>query len=215
MARHVHNGRVELHPDALFLAARAEIATGDGSGNLVALHARPTREVFATAARLLHGADPLDRELGARVLRELGPPGRDGRRPFAAEAIPLLVARLHAEPEPGVLRWVISALDHNAAREALPAVLPFASHADDEIRFGVAAALPGLVDPDEPEPGALAALRALCLDADADTRWYALYALVEEGLGGADNGLLRLLLEDPDELVRDLARKHLPARDGR
>ena len=199
---------------ALFAAARAEVAEDDRDGPfpyLVALHTRPTREVFDTAAHLLSDDDATARELGARVLRELGPSDDTGRRPFTAEAVPLLVHLLDHESEPRVLGWAISALGYNSAREALSEVLTFAAHSHCGVRFHVAAALPALVDPDQVEPAASEALQRLCRDQDADTRFYALYALVEE-LPGVDqaqvNQALAHRLDDPDETIRSYARHH-------
>ena len=199
---------------ALFAGARAEVADDDCDGPfsyLVALHRRPTREVFDAAARLLDDDDPAGRELGARVLRELGPCDDAGRRPFTAEAVPLLVHLLGHERMPRVLGWAISALGYNRAREALSAVLTFAAHPHCAVRFHVAAALPALVDPDQVEPAASEALQRLCGDEDADTRFYALYALVEEVCGVDEaqvNEALGNRLDDPDEAIRSYAREH-------
>jgi hypothetical protein len=198
----------------LFAAAATEISEDDDEGqvpHLVALHERPTREVFTTATRLLSGDDPAMRELGARVLRELGQADDTGRRPFSAEAIALLVERLRHERDPRVLRWIISALGYNGAREALEEVLRFTEHPDWRVRFHVAAALPALVNPERVEPDALAALQRLCRDDEADTRYHALYALVEEVSGADAEHIARsvaALLDDPDEQIRELARTH-------
>jgi HEAT repeat protein len=104
---------------------------------------------------------------------------------------------------------VISALGYNGAREALHRVLPFADHPSWRVRLHVAAALPSLVDPGRIEPEALAVLQQLCGDHDAETRFYALYALVEE-VSGVDVEHLRRsitdLLDDPDEQIREFAR---------
>lgn len=198
----------------LFAAARTEVPEDDPDDpvpHLVALHERPTHEVFGTAAHLLSGDDPATRELGARVLRELGPYDDAGRRPFTDKAVPLLVDRLNQESEPRVLGWVISALGYNGAREALWEVLRFAEHPHWRVRFHVAAALPSLMDPERIEPGALDALQQLCRDDEADIRFHALYALIEEAAGVDEERITRLatdLLNDPDEQVRRLARAH-------
>ena len=198
----------------LLAAAQVEVAEagpGDRVPHLVALHERPTREVFAAAVRLLSLDDAVERELGVRILRELGRQDEAGRRPFTAEAVPLLVERLSRENDPGVLRWVISALGFNRAKEALGEVLRFTGHPDWRIRFHVAAALPGLVNPERIEPDAVEALQQLCRDDEADTRYYALYALVDE-VAGTDPARIAqsvtALLDDPDEQIRALARTH-------
>ncbi len=204
----------QLSTEALFAAAQLEVS-GDGperrAPHLVELHECATPEVFERAACLLVGDDPGARELGARVLRELGPADGAGRRPFTADAVPLLVDRLGRESDPRVLRWVISALGYNGAREALGEVLRFTDHPHWLVRFHVAAALPALSDPERIEPGALRALLRLCRDTEADTRFYALYAVVEE-VAGADGPevarLVRDLLNDRDRQIRRLARRH-------
>lgn len=195
----------------LFAAARAEVVADDPEAPvpyLVALTERPTRDVFDTAAALLQNDNPTDRELAARTLRELGPQDDTGHRPFTTESLPLLRARLKPEPDPRVLGWLISALAYNSASEALDDVLPFATHLDGRVRFHVAAAVTSLADPANPEPQALEALQALCRDDAADTRFYALYALVEE-FTNLPRSLLAPTLEalaaDPDPQIRDMA----------
>jgi HEAT repeat protein len=197
----------------LFASARIEVPEDDPDDrcpHLVALHERPTREVFDTAVRLLSGELPGTRELGARVLRELGRQGELGRRPFSAEAVPVLVDRLDQERDPDVLRWLISALGYNAAREALRDVLRFVGHPDWRVRFRIASALPALVDPAQVEPEAVNALQRLCRDEEADTRWYALYALLKEVTGADPERVAETvahLVNDPDEQIRELARE--------
>jgi HEAT repeat protein len=148
-------------------------------------------------------------------LRELGPYDDAERRPFTSEALPLLVDRLNQESDPRVLGWVISALGYNGAREALGEVLQFAEHPHWRVRFHVAAALQSLVDSARIEPGAMYALQQLCRDDEADTRFYALYALVEE-VSGVDEKCIAQsitdLLNDPDEQIRRLARSHRNVR---
>jgi HEAT repeat protein len=178
---------------------------------LVALHGRPTREVFGTAVALTGDERADRRELGVRILRELGAETADGGRPFRAETIPVLRDRLRDEPDPRVLSWVVSALGYHGAREALPAVTALAGHPDAAVRFHVAAALPGLVDPAGIEAPAAGALIRLCRDADADIRFYALYAVTQEVAGIDPAALGRLtgeLLDDPDTQVRAMATEH-------
>jgi HEAT repeat protein len=164
---------------------------------------------------LLFNDDPTTRELGARVLRELGPYDDAGHRPFTARAVPVLVNRLSQEPDPRVLGWVVSALGYNGAREALGDLLPLAEHPHWRVRFHVASALPSLVDPERIEPAAVAALERLCRDDEADTRFYAIYALVEEVVGVDTDRLSRCLTalrDDPDEQIREFVRAQ---HDGR
>jgi hypothetical protein len=185
--------------------------TDEPSPFLLALHGRPTREVYDTAVALARGEHADRRELGVRILRELGTERSDGPRPFSAETIPVLLDRLRAEPDPRVLGWVVSALGYHGASEALQAVSALAGHPDAWVRFYVAAALPSLVNPAGIEATAADALIRLCRDTDADIRFYALYAVTQEVAGFDPATLARLtgeLLADSDDQVRAMATDH-------
>ncbi|MER7444012.1 HEAT repeat domain-containing protein [Micromonospora avicenniae] len=199
----------------LLAGALREVSVADPDKSvpyLVALHARPTRQVFDVAVRLVACDNPAERELGVRILRELGDHDVAGRRPFSREGIPLLIERLDREADPRVLGWVISALGYNRAREALGDVLRFVDHPHWRVRFHVATALPSLVDEERIEPHAAKALQLLCRDDEADTRYYALVALIEEA-SGVERELITQtltdLLNDPDEQVRELVAAQL------
>ena len=134
----------DLSTAALFARALAEVRDDDPSGrvaHLVALHERPTREVFDTAVGLTGSADPQRRQLGVRVLRELGL-SRSRYGPLRDETIAHLTRLLHRETDLTVLPWVISALGYRSAHQALTDVLCYAGHPDQAVRFHVAAALP-------------------------------------------------------------------------
>jgi hypothetical protein len=135
---------VPASDELLLRLARREIEDDDGEDplpSLIALHRRPSREVFDRAATLVRDSDATGRELGVRILRELGDEQPGGRRPFSEETVPLLRARLREETDFAVLRWIVSALGYHGAHEALPEVLALAGHEDDRVRFRVAAAL--------------------------------------------------------------------------
>ncbi|MFF3624549.1 hypothetical protein [Streptomyces sp. NPDC002467] len=175
--------------DELFAGALVEVATDDDEGAvplLVALHGRPTREVFDRAARLLAREDPVERELGARVLRELGPYDDEGRRPFTTETIAVVIAEMGDEPDPWVLGWMISVLGYHCAHQALDLVLDHRGHPAQPVRFAVAAALPALADPDHTERRVVETLLRLAEDENEDVRWYAAYALFNETAGVGD-----------------------------
>ena len=203
----------ELPLELLLRLARREIEDDYDAPrpSLLALHRRPTREVFDRAAALVGDSDATQRELGVQILRELGDEQPDGRRPFRDETVSLMRARLRDETDPAVVRWIVSTLGYHRGKEALSEVVALAGHPDDRVRFHVAAALPSLVDLDCVEPEAADALIRLCLDADADTRYYALYAATRE-IGGLDvQAVTRLavqLADDPDEQVRTMAAAH-------
>ncbi|MFJ7203903.1 hypothetical protein ACIQWR_10270 [Streptomyces sp. NPDC098789] len=186
------DGGAGASTDELFASALVEIERDDGdegpAPHLLLLLDRPTREVFERAAGLLAHDEPAQRELGARVLRELGPRAADGSRPFRAETIAVVVAELPSEPDYWVLGCMLSVLGYHEARETLDLVLGHRSHAEQAVRFGVAAALPALADPDHTQDRVVEALLRLAEDDDAAVRWYALYALFHEtaGIAAAD-----------------------------
>ncbi|MFE1409441.1 hypothetical protein ACFW6F_01240 [Streptomyces sp. NPDC058746] len=173
--------------DELFAGALGEMGGGDGPVPcLVALHNRPTREVFDRSVRLLAREDPVERELGARILRELGPWDGEGRRPFTTETVDAVLTGIGDEPDPWVLRWMISVLGYHRAHGALGLVLGHQAHPAQPVRFAVAAALPDLADPERTESRVVEALLRLAGDGDEDVRWYALYALFHETAGITD-----------------------------
>ncbi|SNS90966.1 HEAT repeat-containing protein [Actinoplanes regularis] len=204
----------ELPLEVLLRLARREIEDDYGDAPrpaLVALHRRPTQEVFDRAAALVRNSDATQRELGVQVLRELGDEQPDGCRPFRDETVALLRARLRDETDPAVVRWIVSALGYHHGGEALSQVVALAGHPDDRVRFHVAAALPSLVDLDHVEPEAADALIRLCHDEDDETRFYALYAATRE-IAGLDvqavTELTARLADDSDEQVRAMAVAH-------
>ncbi|MFE2586169.1 HEAT repeat domain-containing protein [Streptomyces sp. NPDC059378] len=175
--------------DELFAGALAEVGADDDERAvpcLVALQNRPTLEVFERAAHLLSCEDPVERELGAQVLRELGPCDAEGRRPFTTETIGVVLAAISDEPDPGVLGRMISALGYHSARQALDLVLGYQVHPAQPVRFAVAAALPDLADPEHTEQRVVEALLRLAGDDNDSVRWYALYALFNETAGVTD-----------------------------
>jgi HEAT repeat protein len=99
------------------------------------------------------------------------------------------------------------------AREAL---VEFTSRVNDPhvvTRRTVAFHLPSVIDEDNVDPAAAVALEILSRDPDADTRYFALHALIEEGLDLERpwlEGIAARLVHDPDLLVRQLALNFLP-----
>ncbi|WP_189329909.1 HEAT repeat domain-containing protein [Actinoplanes ianthinogenes] len=200
--------------ELLLRLALREIQDDDGVmalPSLAALHRRPTRQLFDRAAALATDGDPEHRELGVRILRELGDEQPDGRRPFREPTVALLRSRLRDETDPSVTYWIVSALGYHRDRESLPQVVALAAHPDDRVRFHVAANLPGLVDPDRVQPEAAEALLRLCHDEDPETRYYALYAATREIPGLDVEAVTRLteqLVDDPDTQISAMAAAH-------
>ncbi|MFS0699050.1 HEAT repeat domain-containing protein [Cellulomonas sp. 179-A 4D5 NHS] len=207
-------------PLATLVAAALEEArhgTSDAPPlHLLELHRRATDDVLDLALRSTASTDPDERDLGISILRELGPADAARRRPFSDRVVPRLLALLHATSDPATERSLLQALAFNGARESLEEFLRRVDHPDDGVRVTVAFQLPGLTDPDRPSAAVLDALEHLTHDADADVRFYALYALVAEDGFGVDPAralrAARHLVDDPDGVVRDLARAHSAER---
>jgi HEAT repeat protein len=173
------------------------------------LHARPTRQVFERAAALVSEHDPVDRELGAHVLRELGSDSFEPY-PFRGKAVAILTARLENEHHPRVICAIVSALGFQHARESLDAVVRLRDHEDASVRLEVATALNGLVDAASPDSQSLTALRALADDTEAEVRYSALTTLVDDI--AAPRRVVRRAARrrrrDPDQQVRRVARDY-------
>ncbi len=202
---------------ALFARAAAEIADDDPEWHfthLVALHRRPTREVFDTARALAADRDPARRRLGVRVLREVGH-GDPAAAALRRGNAPVLLHLLAHEQDPAVLAWTVSAIGYHDIPEALPGFLRLLHHPDDDVRFRVSANLPGFVDGDTPretDDAVITALEVLTGDEDEDVRDYAIYGLVTELTVAPERiaGTMARLLRHPDPQVRHMARGHRP-----
>jgi HEAT repeat protein len=207
----------DLSTTELFARARAEVAAGDDDTvpvYLVALHQRPTRLVFDTAESLLFGADRIDRLLGVRVLRELGPALGHwaDERPFKDAATAALLRLLDGKSDPVVIGWVISALGYQPAPQAASLVASFADHPQVFVRFHVAAALPSLADEGAIDSVVLDALARPAADDDAEVRYYALTGLIDDLHVPVETTIehtVRERLTDPDLQVREAVRGYL------
>lgn len=199
-----------MSTDDLVAAALAEVRDDDGPARyLVELQNRPTEEVLELALRLSRSEEPDEWALGVEVLRELGECGSGGRRPFSDRVVPHLLELLRAETVPRRERALLQALAFNGALEARREFTARAVHADPGVRETVAFQLPYVVGRAAGEPDVADAVDLLCHDAEADVRYYALFAVTEEGLRidpARRARILADLADDPDDQVRDLAR---------
>jgi HEAT repeat protein len=205
--------------EQLFAAALADLTSEDPdrpSLALLELHRRGTPQIHDVALRLTRSPDDRERELGIMVLRELGPWQPDGRREFSATVIPRLLDLLATEEDPFFERLLLQALAFQGAREALVEFTARVRHPDTGVRRSVAFQLPSVIDQDDVDPAAAEALEVLTRDVDADTRYYALHALVAEGLN-LDRpwveGIATRLVQDPDRKIRHLALNFLPGSE--
>lgn len=182
---------------------------------LVELHRRATDDVLARALGWSTSDDADERGLAVEVLRELGPADRTGRRPFSDRTIPRLLVMLRAAGDAGAERSILQALAFNGATEALDEFIVRVDHSDVGVRTTIAFQLPSVLVPDAPEPRAVDALLRLTSDVDADVRFYALHALLVEGIA-VDPALAldaaRRRVDDPDSQVRALAGAHSAER---
>lgn len=182
---------------------------------LVELHRRATDEVLARAFEWSTSDDADERGLAVEVLRELGPADPTGRRPFSDRTIPRLLAMICKARDADAERSILQALAFNGATEAVEEFLDRVDHTDVGVRTTIAFQLPSVLVPDAPEPRAVDALLRLTSDVDADVRFYALYALLVEGVAVEPTlalGAARRLVDDPDPQVRVLARAHSAER---
>jgi HEAT repeat protein len=139
--------------DALIAAAllgpRSEHAEAEHAFDLNAyspaalLMERGTHDVLEAALLLCDSAQPLKRDLGARILGQLGSP-----RTFPEECCDRLLRFLAQEEDLEVLATALFAFGHLGNHRADPEIAKLKNHSADSIRHGVAFALADTVDPD-------------------------------------------------------------------
>jgi HEAT repeat protein len=132
------------------------------------LHYKGTREVLDGATRLCASPVGRERKLGADILGQLGVPDRT----FPSESFDILANMLRSESDPAVLESIGVAFGHLRDGRAISLLLPFSSHPDSDVRFGVVL---GLTGHDSPE--AVAGLVQLSRDEDEHVRDWATFGL--------------------------------------
>jgi HEAT repeat protein len=173
-----------------------------------------SREVFSIAAEWLEDNSALRRARAAAILSQLRLPSEvPTEKPewlFRDEAYPLIVEMLKRENDPMVLDSGIAALGHLYNPAAIPIIVLYAAHSDENVRFSVACALGNF--PNNPE--AVSNLLILTHDDDSDVRDWAVFGLGVQG--DADSPEIRdALVEriaDGDEDVREEALVGLSKR---
>jgi HEAT repeat protein len=147
--------------DATAAELIAAALTNPDDPALRALQDRPTRETFDAAIRLLASDATPERELGVKILGQLGGSGTDLDRPFREASVLALLELLPDEREPRVLvalGWAFAHLDEPRGVAPLSAL---AGHPSERVRSAVVHALIGHVDD-------LAVRTVLQLSADPD-----------------------------------------------
>lgn len=183
-------------------------------GALAALHGRPTHQVTDRSHDLCSSEDPYERRVGLQILRELRHTEVDDEKSWPPVE-PTVIGLARDESDPEVRYRAISCLGYRSkGGEALEAVLSQAEHDHHRVRFGVAAALPHLVDLASPDERVVSALTGLADDPDGNVRSYAIMGLVGDfGLIDEIRPLLEEHLTDPDEQIRRYCREALDGGD--
>jgi HEAT repeat protein len=119
---------------------------------------------------------------------------------FRSESFDLITRMLPREENASVLGSQIAALGHFANVAAVPFIVPYASHPDENVRFQVAFALGCYHD----EPASIEVLQKLMDDEDRDVRDWAIFGLGVQG--NADSEEIRL------SFLRHLSDPFLDAR---
>jgi HEAT repeat protein len=164
------------------------------------LQARPTRETFEAATRLLASDAMPERELGVEILGTLGGSGSDRQRPFREETVVVLLDLLAREHEPRVLESLGYAFADLDEPRGIGPLCALADHPEDRVRFAV---VHGLLRREDER--AVRTLIRLSADEDADVRDWATF-----GLG------TQIQLDTPairDALVARLEDSHEDARE--
>jgi HEAT repeat protein len=174
------------------------------------------REIFDRAAAWCESDDPRKRGRAADVLCQLRrAPLSNGLAEeteplFLDESYRLIAKMLETEQDHLVLDCAITALGHLGNGEAIPLILGFQDHSDQNVRFAVAFSLCCFPN----DPRSVTGLLKLTRDPDAEVRDWAVFGLGV--LGDADAPEIReaLLgcLNDADEEVSEEAAVGLGKR---
>jgi HEAT repeat protein len=129
---------------------------------------------------------------------------------FRDESYSLFAKMLEYEQEPLVLDSVICALGHLDDVKAVPMILRYQDHPNEQVRFAVSFALGCFPN----EPQSVSALLKLTSDTDVEVRDWAVFGLGVQGDSDSleiREALLRCL-DDPSEDVREEAAVGLGKR---
>lgn len=180
------------------------------------LHELGSKEVFAAASRLLSSRHPLEREVGADILGQLG---FNDSYPFKSASVPRLRRLVREDENAEVAAAALHALGFLGAWQALVRVGKMADHPDRRIRLALAQAL---ATPDDPCPQEVIDLLVrLTRDRSGDVRDWACFALGRQC--SADSTAIRDALADRiqdrhrdcrEEAILGLARRRDPRAVG-
>ena len=171
-----------------------------------ALRRGGSREIFEYAADWCRSGDPLKRARAADVLCQLQ--ATEGT--LRDKSYDLITRMLEGEQNPMVLASAISGLGHLGKLDAIPVILRYQNHPDQDVRFAVACALGCFPN----DPQAVRGLSQLTMDSCSEVRDWAVFGLGVQGDCDSPeirDTLLRCL-NDTDENVREEAAAGLRKR---
>lgn len=186
-------------------AHRVAKEEGEYSDHLTLVSYRGTQVELDLGLEYARSTDPLDREVGAEVLAQLG----WSDHTFLEESVEALIHLLQDEDN-GVIAAAGTALGHRGAPQAIPHLVALAENSDGKIRYAVVLGLLGHDD-----PRAIACLVHLAQDTDSDVRNWALFGLgaqIESDTPEIRDALFRGL-SDPDNDARAEAQAGLAHRN--
>jgi hypothetical protein len=170
-----------------------------------ALRRNGYRIVFDRAAAWCSSSDPLKRARAAAILSQLGQYERRRYDPrmayrgpewmFRSEGFALITSMLAQETDDHALESEISALGHIDNPSSVPFIIPFANHANENVRFSVAFALGSYHEAAE----STKVLQNLMEDSDRDVRDWAIFGLGVQGNADSEEIRLKFIehLDDP------------------
>lgn len=181
---------------------------------LVSLMESGTREVLDAACDLCISPEPKRRELGARILGQLGPRDPHRNRSFPEECCAALLNLVKQERNLDVLVAAIFAFGHLGNPRAEAALISRSRHRSPRVRHGVAFSLVGCCWPHF-SGDAVRTLLTLMEDRGAQTRDWA-----TTGIGAAlefdgpeiREALMRRVMLDEDAITRAEALHGLARR---
>lgn len=168
-----------------------------------------SRDVFEHAAAWCRSDDPIKRARGADILCQLRR-GQKQEMPnspqwmFRDESYELISNILETEQNPVVIHSAITGLGHIGNPKAIPVILRYSDHPDEDIRFAVAFALGCFPNDPQSVPG----LTRLTTDSSSHVRDWAVFGLGVQGDCDSPEireTLLRCLNDSDDEDVREEA----------
>jgi HEAT repeat protein len=137
-----------------------------------ALHFRGGDLEFRLGQFLVESVESADRQVGARILGQLG----WGEKRFHEESMAILLKLLgHEDAE--TIAAAVWALGHRGDDRAVEPVIALAGHPCAGVRYAVASSLPSLCFDSRKAALAAETMIKLCADEDKDTRNWAMFGL--------------------------------------